>query len=112
MAAAVSRKWLRITTDFSSGNGRRVLCGCAAQPAANKAPAQQAVSILISSSPAAGSTVSGPVDELMLHFNPPARLIEVTVNGPQGLMPMMVTAAGGPAIIRCRCRGWAREPMR
>ena len=38
--------------------------------------------------------VSGPVDELKLRFNPPARLDEVTINGPDGLMPMMVTAAG------------------
>ena len=75
--------------------GGALLCGCAAQPAGGEAPAQQAAaSILVRSSPGAGSTVSGPVDELTLHFNPPTRLDEVTVNGPQGLMPMMVTAAG------------------
>jgi methionine-rich copper-binding protein CopC len=75
--------------------GGALLCACAAQPAADRAPVQQpAPSILVSSSPAAGSTVSSPVDELVLRFSGPARLVEVTVNGPEGLMPMMVTAAG------------------
>ena len=30
----------------------------------------------------------------MLHFNPPARLDEVTVTGPGGTMPMMITPVG------------------
>lgn len=51
-------------------------------------------SILAWSRPAAGSTVSAPVNELVFHFSPPARLGEVTVTGPQGAMPMMVTAVG------------------
>lgn len=51
-------------------------------------------SILAWSRPAAGATVSGPVDELVFHFSPPARLGEVTVSGPEGAMPMMVTAVG------------------
>lgn len=51
-------------------------------------------SILAWSRPAAGSTVSTPVNELVLHFTPPARLGEVTVTGPRGAMPMMVTAVG------------------
>lgn len=38
--------------------------------------------------------MQGPVNDLQLHFNPPARLDEVTVNGPDGLMPVMVTAIG------------------
>ena len=70
---------------------------CTAAPPAAPAGASDASasqSILVSSSPAAGSTVSGPVNELMLHFSPPARLIEVTVTGPEGAMPMMVTAVG------------------
>jgi methionine-rich copper-binding protein CopC len=58
------------------------------------ADSETAGSILAGSVPAAGSTVTGPVDELELHFNPPARLGEVTVTGPEGAMPMMVTAAG------------------
>jgi methionine-rich copper-binding protein CopC len=75
--------------------GGVVLCGCAARPADNSTPVQQpAASILIRSTPAAGSTVAGPVDELKLRFNPPARLGEVTVNGPDGLMPTMVHAVG------------------
>ena len=60
--------------------------GSAATPAAN--------SILAWSKPTAGSTVSAPVNELVLHFSPPARLGEVTVTGPDGAMPMMVTAVG------------------
>ena len=60
--------------------------GSAATPAAN--------SILAWSKPAAGSTVSAPINELVLHFSPPARLGEVTVTGPEGAMPMMVTAVG------------------
>jgi len=75
--------------------GGALLCGCAAQPAESGQPVpQSASSILVSSAPAPGSTVPGPVDELVLRFNPLARLDEVTVNGPSGLMPMMVTAAG------------------
>lgn len=75
--------------------GGALYCGCAAQPAANKAAVEQpAPSVLVSSSPAAHSTVSATVDELILRFNPPTRLDEVTVSGPEGLMPMMVTAAG------------------
>ena len=50
--------------------------------------------ILTWSRPAAGSTVSAPVNELVFHFSPPARLGEVTVTGPEGAMPMMVTAVG------------------
>ena len=58
------------------------------------AGADAAGSILAWSTPAAGSTVRAPVDELVLHFSPPARLGEVTVTGPEGAMPMMVTAVG------------------
>lgn len=51
-------------------------------------------SILAWSKPAAGSTVGAPVNELVFHFSPPARLGEVTVTGPDGAMPMMVSAVG------------------
>ena len=75
--------------------GGALLCGCAATSATGNAATQQAPRPLLAGSmPAGNSTVSGPVDTLMLHFNAPARLTEVTVEGPQGLMPMMVTAAG------------------
>ena len=75
-----------------------LLLGCAqpAPPAASEPLANPgaAASILAWSKPAAGSTVGGPVNELVLHFSPPARLGEVTVTGPDGAMPMMVTAVG------------------
>ncbi len=51
-------------------------------------------SILAWSRPAAGSIVKAPVDELVFHFSPPARLGEVTVSGPEGAMAMMVRAVG------------------
>ena len=66
----------------------------AAAPSAQPAAHAASGSILEMSIPAAGSTVKGPVNELMLHFNPPARLDEVSVTGPQGAMPMMITPVG------------------
>ncbi len=72
-----------------------LLCGCAQQPAAAPQSATTAPqSILVDSAPASRSTVTGPVNELKLHFSPPARLGEVTVTGPNGTMPMMITAVG------------------
>ena len=69
--------------------------GDAPAPATNAGTEQPATaSILAASKPAAGSTVRAPVDELVLHFTPPARLEEVTVTGPAGAMPMMVSAVG------------------
>ena len=67
--------------------------GCAASPPA--APTTQpSSSILASSTPASGSTVGDSIESLKLHFDPPARLDEVTVTGPGGTMPMMVHAVG------------------
>jgi len=69
--------------------------GCFQQPvspAAAAVPAQD--SILVGSNPAAGSTVQGPVTSLELHFKVPARLDEVTLSGPEGVMPTMVHAIG------------------
>jgi methionine-rich copper-binding protein CopC len=76
--------------------GGAFLLGCAAPPSRTAAPAarQSDTSILVSSSPAAGSTISGPVDKLKLRFNPSARLDEVAISGPDGLMPMMVHSVG------------------
>jgi len=72
-----------------------LLCACAQQPRAEAAASPAAArSILVRSSPAAGSSVKGPVDSLELRFDPPARLGEVTVTGPDGMMPMMVTSVG------------------
>lgn len=67
--------------------------GCST-PSAAPAAQEQAGSILASSRPAAGSTVAAPVNELQLHFKPPARLDEVTVAGPDGVMPTIVHAVG------------------
>lgn len=59
-----------------------------------KAGEPVAASILSNTTPAADSMVAAPVNELVFDFDPPARLGEVTVIGPEGLMPMMVTAVG------------------
>jgi methionine-rich copper-binding protein CopC len=69
-----------------------VLSACVAQVPATAPLAAQ--SILARSSPAAGATIHGEIDELRLHFDPPARLDEVKVTGPDGTMPMMVHAVG------------------
>lgn len=45
---------------------------------------------IVSSNPRSGATVDGPVDELRLRFSKPARLLEVTISGPEGDMPTMV----------------------
>ena len=66
-----------------------------ATPAGNPGTSQTAdVPMLERSEPAAGSTVQGPLNELMLHFNRPARLGEVTITGPDGTMPMMIMPVG------------------
>lgn len=67
------------------------LCACTAP--AVPIPAER--SILAGSTPAAGSAVEGPVNSLDLRFDPPARLLEVSVTDGSGqVMPMMVTAVG------------------
>lgn len=48
----------------------------------------------VTSVPAAGSTVTGPINQLELNFNRPVQLSEVTVTGPDGTMPMMLSPAG------------------
>lgn len=48
----------------------------------------------VTSIPAAGSTVTGPVNQLVLDFDQPVALAEVLVKGPDGLMPMMIGSAG------------------
>jgi methionine-rich copper-binding protein CopC len=65
--------------------------------AAAPAPARGAATsnpLLAGSVPANGAVVAGPVAGLQLSFSPPARLLEITIGGPDGQMPMMVTAAG------------------
>ena len=74
--------------------GGALLGQCAAQPLRTVTLAAQQASILVRSRPAAGATVSGPVDVLMFRFSSPARLEDVTLDGPDGLMPMMVHSVG------------------
>jgi len=70
------------------------LPGCTTQPVDAQPRQASETNILARSTPANGATVTGPVNQLMLHFARPARLLEVTVDGPDGLSPMMITAAG------------------
>lgn len=49
--------------------------------------------LLVRSGPADGATVRAP-QTLSLTFRVPVRLAEVTLSGPSGEMPMMITAAG------------------
>jgi methionine-rich copper-binding protein CopC len=63
-------------------------------PMAEEQGAANSVSVLGWSKPAAESISNAPVNELLLHFTTPVRLLEVTVTGPDGTMPMMVSAAG------------------
>ena len=62
--------------------------------AARPRVAQATASILSDSVPAADSKVRVSPSDLRLDFSPAARLVEVTVDGPDGTMPMMVTPAG------------------
>src|SRR4051812_48062564 len=78
-----------INSFVSLAVGGALLCGCAVQHSA-----RAELSILASSDPAAGSTARAPVDDLRLHFDPPARLDEISVKGPEGVMPAMVNAVG------------------
>ena len=73
--------------------GFLLITGCAESPAAAPAASPRG-SILATSIPGAGSIVDGPVEELMLHFSAPVVLSEVTVVGPEGTIPLMITPAG------------------
>lgn len=70
------------------------LPGCAARPSHAPRSPDAATTILAASAPANGSTVIAPVDMLVLNFAVPSRLLEVTIDGPDGVSPMMITAAG------------------
>jgi len=74
--------------------GGALLAGCAARHSGEASAVDQPRSILAASTPAPGTTVQGPVDELRLHFSPPARLDEVTVASAAGLMPAMIHSVG------------------
>ena len=69
------------------------LSSCAAQPPSGPQKQVAETAILARSTPADGSIVAGPVNQLQLRFARPARLLEVTIDGPDGLSPMMVMAA-------------------
>jgi methionine-rich copper-binding protein CopC len=71
-----------------------MVSGCTTRSAALPSAQQSSSSILVSSHPAAGTTVQSVVESLELHFNPPARLDEVAITGPDGVMPMMVHSVG------------------
>lgn len=69
-----------------------VTLGCAASPSTAPGTQQAGTQLLARSTPADGATVAAPVDTLQLKFAKPVRLIEVTLDGPDGLSPMMITA--------------------
>ena len=72
-------------------------CGTAPGPIGTSSTSGAAAaekSILLSSTPASNSVVSAPVDELVLRFSPPARLLEVAVRTADTTMPTMITAVG------------------
>ena len=76
-----------------------VIGGCSArspepEPGTPVAISDQAADLSVRSNPAGGSTVAGPVNVLVLDFSAPVALGEVTVSGPDGLMPMMLSPAG------------------
>jgi methionine-rich copper-binding protein CopC len=88
MASSRTRRFVLLAANL-------LLLGCAA--GARSAP-DAAGGILKSSTPGDGSTVKAPVERLELRFSPPARLLEVTVTGGDGLTtPMMVNAVGEAA---------------
>ena len=68
------------------------LSSCAAQPPGESPKQAAETRILARSNPADGSTVAGPVNTLQLKFARPVRLLEVTLDGPDGRSPMMITA--------------------
>jgi len=85
----------RLVTAIAAAALSILMVACAEAPTA--APQSSVVagqSILARSNPTNGSSVAGPVNQIELWFKPPARLGEVTVTGPEGTMPMMVTAVG------------------
>lgn len=71
-----------------------VLAACAPVPQ-NESEAALASdgAILVSARPANGATIRAP-QGLALTFRQPVRLAELTISGPSGEMPIMVTSAG------------------
>ena len=69
-------------------------CGCAARQADAPAAIAWTRPILAATTPPAGSTVRGPLNDLRMRFDRPARLDEVLLNGPDGTTPMLIHAVG------------------
>ena len=70
-----------------------VLAACTAIKGDETGEPANAEAPLLRSVPADGATVRAP-QALSLTFREPVRLVEVTLTGPSGEMPMMVTSAG------------------
>jgi len=68
------------------------LSACTATPSTGSETQRVETQLLARSTPANGSTVTAPVNNLQLKFARPVRLLEVTLDGPDGLTPMMITA--------------------
>lgn len=68
------------------------LSSCAATPSTGSETQLVETRLLARSTPANGSIVAGPVNNLQLNYARPVRLLEVTLDGPDGLSPMMITA--------------------
>ena len=94
---AVDRKTVETMLLRQVGNGWKITHIHWSSAAVPAAVAATAVPLLAGSTPANGSVVNGPVEALELRFSPAARLLEVVVTGPDGQIPMMVTAAGEQA---------------
>ena len=78
-------------TSFGAAFILLILSSCAAAPSTGSETQLSEAKVLARSTPADGSTVAGPVNNL-LKFARPVRLLEVTLDGPDGLSPMMITA--------------------
>lgn len=88
--------WRRPSSLLAALAPAALVLACAAPPGA--VPDAPGRGLRVMSTPADGATVRSPVDELRLRFNPPARLIELTVTGSDGLTsPMMITAVDDAA---------------
>lgn len=70
-----------------------ILAACTAVQGEEAVDTANAEAPLVRTVPADGATVAAP-QILSLTFREPVRLAEVTITGPSGEMPMMVTSAG------------------
>ena len=68
------------------------LSSCVAAPSTGSETQLVETQLLARSTPGDGTTAAAPVNNLQLKFARPVRLLEVTLDGPDGLSPMMITA--------------------